>query len=269
MWIRMVHSSKTNVTARTIKEELGIKGSKIFRKNAININWGNRGDVSKEYNDYKIINNPKNIRPYVNKYLFLKLLNTSLEKFEKVKSPMVIQNNSLAKELLQNHLEQGKVFLARHYYHKGGEDIIFVNSMDDIPETPNYFVEFIPDIVKEYRLHLFNFPSGTEFIRVSEKAEKDDYEGERNYQIKNLGNGWKFVRISSFDMGFCELCQALQEISSEILPIDFVAFDIGKSSNGIYYIFEGNTGPGLDSYGAKVYADALRRIIKEKYKEKL
>lgn len=108
----------------------------------------------------------------------------------------------------------------------------------------------------EYRVHVF----GGEVLDVQQKRKRQEVPNDEvDYQIRNLAGGWVFCR----DNVDCpDSVRELAVSAVRALGLDFGAVDIGfNRHDGIGYVFEVNTAPGVEGTTLDKYYAAFAQQI--------
>lgn len=238
--------------AQTIREQLGDKVARLSRINPIPtqykylINWGNSSAVNARH-AIRLFNSPAAIATASNKLAcFLALQKAG------VRIP----------EFSQKQPERaGAIWLARTVLHGScGDGIVVVRKDDAFPAAPLY-VKYIPKR-EEYRVHV----AFGQAIFIQQKKRKSDNEQTADQKlIRNYDNGWVFCPV---DQPREEWSVATKQMLTEALSavrstgLDFGAVDliIGRD-DGLPYILEINTAPGLESPGLiEAYTKAFQAV---------
>lgn len=233
--------------AKALALELGVK--QIAHKNSkfkghpdkTVINWG-ATKLPEEVVLCDVING--DISCAVDKLSFFKALEgsgfTPEYTTEKSKAlEWLAEGDIVARTILNGHSAEGLV-------------IINPNKTQDFVDAPLYTM--YKKKKHEFRVHVV----GGNVIDVQRKAKKKDFEGEVNYQVRNLANGFIYAR-EGFETPECVKTCATKVI--KMLNLDFGAVDIiYNEGKGIALALEINTAPGLQGSTVKLYADALRTL---------
>lgn len=110
----------------------------------------------------------------------------------------------------------------------------------------------------EYRIHVFD----GQVIDIQQKRKRQEVPNEEvDYQIRNLAGGWVFCRDN---IDCPSVCSTLAIDAVSALGLTFGAVDIGFNRNeGVGYVYEVNTAPGLEGSTLDSYFEALVRYIPE------
>lgn len=159
----------------------------------------------------------------------------------------------------QRWLSSYSVVVERHELRgNSGQGIRIVTLHDDemedrLTHAPLY-TKFIPKTA-EFRVHVFR----GEVIDYIEK--KKQLEGNRdasfNKYVSSINSGWVFSRTSIRDI---PEVRSLAIKAVQVLGLDFGAVDI-VFADGLPYVLEVNTAPGLSGITLVKYANAFRRYM--------
>lgn len=134
-----------------------------------------------------------------------------------------------------------------------GKGIRIVTKNDMLQKAPLYVV-YVPK-TQEYRVHVFQ----GKVIDIQRKARKKDVaDGDVNWKVRNLDNGFIYAR----DFAPEDLPRDLEEqavLATAKLGLDFGAVDLiyNKRSNRTY-VLEINTAPGLQGTTLEAYVQAFK-----------
>lgn len=214
------------------------------------LNWGN-GSRVKFHPDVKVqwINNPEAVNVAGNKVKF----------FEKVKESVRIPEFTTDGAQALAWVEEGKEVMGRSTRGSCGTDIVFYN--EDVGRwTDSEFWSVYKKKKDEYRVHVIF----DEVVLVQKKAVRktDPVTGQPidtsnvNFQIRNLSNGFVFVRndVTPPKDVLTQAAKAIQTVG-----LDFGAVDvIYNATEDKAYVLEVNTAPGLEGSTPADYAAVLR-----------
>lgn len=218
------------------------------------VNWG-QGRVP-AWNDLAVrrgvsmLNKPTAVNVAANKLTALQALKTA-----GIRIPEFTTNFQEAQRWLNNH---AVVFERHELRGNSGEGIRVVTLADDEMESrlsyAPLYTKYIPKTA-EFRVHVFRG-------EVIDYIEKKKLVGERrpanfNKYISSINLGWVFSRTGVMDLP--EVRQlAIKAVAT--LGLDFGAVDI-VFADGLPYVLEINTAPGLSGITLVKYANALRRFM--------
>ena len=147
------------------------------------------------------------------------------------------------------------VVARRNLRGSGGDGISIFSGMNDFVNAP-LWVKYVKK-VDEYRVHIFD----GEVIDLQRKALRNDYEGPRNFQIRNLENGFIFARDGIENTPEDVKEQAKKAVVA--LGLTFGAVDVIFNANrNRAYVLEVNTAPGLQGTTIESYSNAIRTYLR-------
>ena len=130
--------------------------------------------------------------------------------------------------------------LGRKFKHRGGTDIKVVLQPEELPwrsaSGSDFFVEFIP-IETEYRVWVYRGSHMGTYQKVQKHPEQFKRIG------RNFKNGFAFDIVKRGDLPTEAI--GLASRSVEALGLDFGAVDILRGKDGLDYVLEVNTAPGV------------------------
>lgn len=256
----------TSEGAKTLAAALGIKRirhehSKYSYKNGdVVINWGG-SKLPPEVAKAKIINAQDAISLCTNKLHFFQ----NFSGIEGVNIP----NFTTDKDKVSEWLKEKRVVFARTKLNgMGGKGIVEMEGPDCEIEDAQLYVEYIPK-KEEYRIHVVNGEIISEQrkgakIRFNQRIDPDDLPIDApepiNWRIRNLENGFVFVRNDDKEVPNCVKEQALNIFVKT--GLDFFAADIIYNAHREKaYILELNTAPGLQGTTLEDYTTAFKKMI--------
>jgi len=190
-----------------------------------------------------IINSPESIAIACNKLL-------SFNKF--YEKDILIPEYTTNIETANNFI---KPVLARETLGgQGGVGIEIISDGMGIPVAKIY-VKYI-DKDKEYRVHVFN----NKAIKYSRKIPRSSVECHDEF-IWSHDNGYYFNRVRPNSRAEEISLRAINAIGLDFGAVDIVVKD------GLYYVLEVNTAPGLQGQSVEVYGNAIKNFIEEKERE--
>lgn len=218
------------------------------------VNWGNGRtpawmDTATRRN-VTILNKPSSVNIASNKLTALQALKSA-----GVRVPEFTTNLQEAQRWLSNY----SVVVERHELRgNSGDGIRIVTLSDDeMEDTLTYaplYTKFIPKTA-EFRVHVFK----GQVIDYIEKKKKLDVNRDETFNkyISSINCGWVFSRTNIRDIP--EVRQlAIRAVT--VLGLDFGAVDI-VYADGLAYVLEVNTAPGLSGLTLVKYANALRGFM--------
>lgn len=247
-------------SARDLAELLEIKQLKhssttyVPRYGQVVLNWGN-GKVpmwmdKARARQVKLLNAPGSVNTAANKLSALQALQSA-----GVRIPEFTTNIRTA----QGWLYAGATVVERHELRgNSGAGIRIVNNTDDeMPNTLNAAPLYTKFLSKqaEFRVHVFKG-------EVIDYIEKKKVSSERrdatfNAYISSINSGWVFCRTDVRDLPEVRTI-AIRAVQA--LGLDFGAVDV-VLSDGLPFVLEVNTAPGLAGTTLVKYANAIRRYM--------
>lgn len=155
------------------------------------------------------------------------------------------------KKAVEFYLKDGHVFWGRKFFHTQGRDIVGARHKDFWRR--DYWVEVIPNIVEEWRIHIFL----GQCIARGKKVQVE--EPRRKLAVRNRKNGWRMDHTVEPPKGLRSVAKA----AVAALGYDFGAVDLAIDKDGKIWCFEVNTACGLDSYTATQYAKAIAQAAEK------
>lgn len=159
----------------------------------------------------------------------------------------------------QTWFRTGNTVVERHELRGNSGDGIRIVNLDD-PEMPNdiqrapLYTRFIPKTA-EFRVHVFR---GEVIDYIEKKKVLAEQRGENfNKYISSINCGWVFSRTDVRDMPEVRNL-AIRAVNA--LGLDFGAVDV-VYENGLPYVLEVNTAPGLQGTTLVKYANAFRKYM--------
>jgi hypothetical protein len=297
------YSGATDVTGKKIAETLGARHGSVkpnFKDISVIIGWGTKTKDKVNLGNIPVINHPDNIAVNRNKFASLDLMlkgGVSVANF--------VSSNLVLGALNSKNKSDGVMLplIGRTNYHQGGKGFwncpTITHVKAAIDEGANYFQNMI-EIKDEFRLHTFGnnviyavkkvkrtveemedayikhemdrqmslsekngetLDQKTMEIFLRRQAKKFAQDG-ANMLIRSNRLGWKFVKMKSVEKKVeDEAVKALKAIG-----LDFGAVDCCIDVNGIPYVIEVNSGPGLEEttfdLWIKELNDAINTILK-------
>lgn len=300
-------SSATDITGKNLQETLDISGGKTKPVNKkIIIGWGTKVDEDVTIpNDVFVLNHPNSIKLNRNKMESSKKLANALNINGVTKVAKIVTADRVKEEYINNGILT-KPLIGRKKFHQGGKGFwecpTSAQLENAIKSGAQYFQEMIP-VKDEYRLHVF----GNEIIHAVKKTQRTDEEfetewvedefnrqkdlwaknnvgefnenqakamlkrqaksacaGGANMVLRSNKLGWKFKIVKTWNTALTELAIA----AVKALNLDFGAVDCCIDVNNNPYIFEVNTGPGLEGTSFEKYVEAFKKAIKSYEKPK-
>lgn len=236
--------------ARALAQALGIRrirheGSRyVGRPNKTVINWGSSRPLPPNVQGSRILNAPETIRTVTNKRTFFEGINGAF------RAPEFTTN----REEAINWLNDRNVSVVARAVLNGhsAEGLTIHTSAIDFPTVPLY-TKYVKKR-DEWRIHI----AFGQVIDAQRKALRNDFNEEPNWAIRNLANGFVFVRDREPQEDVVrQAIAALQHFN-----LDFGAVDvIWNQGQGQAYVLEINTAPGLEGQTIDNYANAFRHLL--------
>jgi glutathione synthase/RimK-type ligase-like ATP-grasp enzyme len=218
------------------------KGSKYKRREEdLIINWG---AVDSPFNGAKVANQPEAIKIAQNKLTCFKVLDEA-----DVRIPEYWTNKNDIPD------KAFPIMCRKSLTGQGGAGIIVAENRAQLVDAPLY-TKYVKK-KEEYRVHVLRHPKrGTLIISQQRKAKRHGAEGD--FKIRNLANGFVFVRegvVLPNDV------QGQAMAALEASGLAFGAVDvIWNEAQQKAYVLEINTAPGLEGQTVEDYAEAFRNL---------
>ena len=147
-----------------------------------------------------------------------------------------------------NWLDQGYFVYGRNLYHTQGKDIVTYNSRKFFRK--DFWVKVIP-IESEWRIHIFNGKCIARGLKVQTSPPT------KSLPIRVRQNGWTLTHKIEPPKGIRTFAKQM------VQAVDYLygACDIVIDSEGTFWALEVNTRPGLDTYTAKSYMQAILKYM--------
>lgn len=181
------------------------------------------------------------------------------------------QNKLLTFNVLQNVARcvpfTGQQELAKAWVRKGfkvvcrkllraseGRGIVIARTEDEVVRAPLYTKYIAKE--QEYRVHVFD----GQVIHVQQKRRSREQERNQDEKlVRNHRNGWVFC-VQGVEAPEDVKAQAIASVRG--LGLDFGAVDIVVSKkDGLAYVLEVNTAPGIEGSTLQKYVEAVRRAL--------
>ena len=292
-------SGATDITGNNLKNALEIKGGrKMPPKTAkLVIGWGAKTKDKVLFpKTTKVLNHPDAIRINRNKFEAINLMIAALNVDGAAHIPQLVVTNNIKDELAAGNISLPVI--GRTKYHQGGKgfwNCPTVAQLDDaIQSGAHHFQSMIP-IKEEYRLHVFNgevihatkkvkrteedFKKAfmeDELARQKHLAEKNNnpfdeatavlmlrrqadnaVAGGANMMLRSNKMGWKFSIVKKFPKSLKDV--AITAVKA--LNLDFGAVDCCVDVDKNPWVFEVNSGPGLEGTSLTKYIEAFNKIL--------
>lgn len=237
-------------SAKELSEELSVKrikarGSRFKgRPDKTVINWGG-STVTPEVDKCQVLNKPEAVAKASNK----------LSCFQHIEQVCNVPAFSTDPNFAREALAEGVCLVARTVLNgNSGAGIVIMEKPEDFVEAPLY-VKYEKK-VQEYRIHV----AGGQVIGRQRKARSRDVPDEQvNWKVRNVAGGFIFARNEEhmYPVNVCE--EAVKAVN--ILGLDFGAVDIIWNKDGVAFVLEVNTAPGLAGSTVKEYGDYFRGLM--------
>lgn len=242
--------NKFSEGAKALAQSMGVKrlkheGSRVVGSpRTVVINWGS-STLPDNLRGATVINRPDDIRVVSNKLSFFRTMQASEDA---PRTPDFTDDRAVA----QAWLNEGTSVCIRHRLTGSGAEGLVIQSEGELPNAPLY-TKYVKKR-DEYRVHVVD----GNVIDVQRKAQRTDWEGERNTQIRNLANGYIFAR-QDVDPPQDVLDQSVKAMAASNLT--FGAVDcIWNERQGNAYVLEVNSAPGLMGTTLERYTEALNQL---------
>ena len=249
---------QASASSKVLAQLLGTKRMKLTESSLRNstqntiINWGNSNTDLSQYTNVTVINNSESVGLASNKL-------KTFQAFARAGEPVSCPRWTTEKWVAQEWLEGGKDIVVRHLLRgHSAAGVEMVNHVEgrspDLPDAPLY-VSYVKKR-DEYRVHIVK---GV-VTDVQRKARQSDTPLDLiNWQIRNHGNGFVFIR-GSISPDPSIIVQA--QLAVKALGLDFGAVDvIWNQREGVAYVLEVNTACGLEGVTASRYSEAFKNVL--------
>lgn len=230
---------------------INVKGKSKFKGNPkkVVLNWGS-SSMSEEANKCQVINNPDAVAIAANKKDFFEAIHDS------VQVPEFTTDEAAALEWIN---QGAKVVVREKLTGNSGDGIVLINSVEEweayAHKKSKLYVKYVPK-KDEYRIHVMN----GEVIDMQRKARnRDVYDEDVNWQIRNHNNGFIFAR-EGVEPPQDVLDQSLAAVAN--VGLDFGAVDVvWNVKRKKAYVLEVNTAPGLEGTTLDNYSKGLSEMV--------
>jgi len=291
------YSAATDITGKKLAEELGIShGSDKPKGKKLVIGWGAKTKNAVELPGATVLNHPNSIRENRNKFTSMAIMKDS-----GVNIAEFVDADHI-KDIKQAGGKKGVILpvIGRKKYHQGGKGFWTCPTMTHVKEAINSGAQYFQNLIEidsEYRFHVFggkviyavkkvkrtvqemeeayirheterqtelakkngnNLDVATMEIFLKRQAKKFAQDG-ANMLVRSNRLGWKFAKVNKPAPAL--VAEALKAIDA--LKLQFGAVDGCIDASGKAWIFEVNTGPGLEQSPFKSYTEAFAGRIKE------
>ena len=297
--VYVYYSPATDITGKNFVDKLEVSGGKVKppASKKLVIGWGAKTDDDITFpKGVQVLNHPNAIRANRNKFGALTTMAKALNVAGATHIPLAVAADKVKAELVANRISFP--LIGRKKYHQGGKGFwncpTVAQLEDAIASGADYFQVMVP-IKDEFRLHVFgdkvihavkkvkrteeefeNAFVEDELARQKSLAEKnkDPFDeatarmmlkrqaknaaaGGANMLIRSNRMGWKFSIIKKCDVEMAKIAIA----AVKALGLDFGAVDCCTDTNGNMFIFEVNSGPGLEATSFDKYVEAFEEVI--------
>ena len=234
-----------SASAKALADALGIKQlkheGKYIRVFGSLINWGS-SEPKRHIEADKLLNDPNAVARASNKLEAFKAFSEAgvsvpewTERRDRSEQWLADGNTVVAREKLNGH---------------SGDGIVIATALIQLVDAPLY-TKYIKK-KEEYRIHVFQ---GEAFF-VQRKARKLDVPAEEvNWKVRNLAGGFIFAH-KDVEVDDAARVQAVNAVHA--LALDFGAVDIIHGTDGVFYVLEVNTAPGLQGATLNAYVEKLK-----------
>lgn len=237
-------SLKNNLGVQQIKHE---GGRFLGDKDTVTINWGSGNPLPRECFKGKVINHPDNVRDAIDKRVFLR----------RCRDAGVRTVPWTGRELEANQWikEGATVYCRTRIEGFEGQGIVIAKTAQELVPARLYTKKIEAD--REYRVHVV----GEQAIAIHRKVSENP---KANPDIRNTANGWSFRRVTIYPKDI--ETQAIAAVKA--VGLDFAAVDV-LHSEGLSYVLEANTAPGIDEMKWTIaqYAKHLRALAEKIHKK--
>lgn len=287
-------SGPTDQTGSLLADKLGINwGTKRpdLKNVSLVIGWGTKTKNQTNLRKIPVINHPDKIHENRNKLKALQIM-----KEAGIAVPNFVLADVVLNELKKTVNKSIKLpVVGRTEFHQGGKGMWVCPTTGQVRSAINegarYFQNMI-DIDREYRVHVIN----NEVIYVAKKIQRSKEEmkeafvrkeferqkvlAEKNHDpfdevgvkkvlerqasrmvvdhlIRSNTRGWKFSRVTKYN----EELATMSVQAVEALGLEFGAVDCCIDDDGVVWIIEVNTGPGLEGSSFNAYVNKFTEMI--------
>lgn len=244
--------TRASAGAAALSSSLGIKrirheGSKfVGGPNKTVINWG-CSSLPPEVEKCNVLNPPYAVDICTDKVSFFNHVS------DHCRVPQWTTNHSEA----LSWVGENKIVFARTLTKSsGGKGIVEVTTPEELSKAPLYTL-YVPKKM-EYRVHMFR---GKEFLIQRKGLSPDMNASEANWRVRNLANGFIFVRNDDGPVPIDVITQAKLAFDS-IVGLDFGSVDvIYNVKRKEAYVLEINTASGLVGSTVDDYSNVFKENL--------
>jgi glutathione synthase/RimK-type ligase-like ATP-grasp enzyme len=243
MTIWITSGDRPSNSRRALQLEGGfrlLKTGKGLKKGDTIINWGCGNPDHIFITEY--LNYPTKVRLAANK-----LQSFQAFKDHDVSSVPWTTSQEEVKEWLKKYHVVARTVLTGH----SGDGIIIIEpETEEVPKAPLY-TRYIMK-THEYRVHVVK-----ESVVDVQRKIRDPERDPSDWKVRSHANGFIFVRQN---VVISDAIRDLAVQSIGALGLDFGAVDIVVDKDGVAYVLEVNTAPGLEGQTVQSYSQALRAV---------
>lgn len=143
----------------------------------------------------------------------------------------------------------------RNLKHSKGRDIVAVNHKDFWRK--DFWVQVIPNIQAEWRITIFNGQSIARGLKEYDETtvQANSIVVRRGLPVRNRLTGWRMRH----DIAPPEMVRETAKRAVKSLGYLYGAVDLAITTDNQVYVFEVNTGQGLDDYTLGQYVKAITK----------
>ncbi len=298
------YSGATDVTGKKLAEGLGIKGTnKKPTSNDVEmvIGWGVKTKDNVTFpKKVVVLNHPDAIRKNRNKFEAINIMACAINTASKKHMAVPITTDRIKNALANDEISFP--IIGRTKYHQGGKgfwNCPTVAQLDAAIAAGAHHFQQIIAVQDEYRLHVFDGKvihavkkiqrseegfkkafiedeltrqkaywaknntgefNENQAIQMLKRQAEDAVKGGPNSLLRSNKMGWKFSIVKKYPDDMAKV--AIKAVKA--LGLDFGAVDCCIDVNANPWIFEVNTGPGLEATSLKLYLEAFEEAISPK-----
>ena len=299
--VYIYYSTATDITGKKLQEALGINGgNKKPEGKKLVIGWGAKTKSPTKFpKGVKVMNHPNAIMTNRNKFDAMGIMAAALNVGDTVHIPKYLTADKVKQEIIDGNISLP--LIGRKKFHQGGKGFwscpTIAQLEDAITAGAHHFIQMLP-IKEEYRLHVFNgvvihvvkkvkrsdkefekafiddelarqkilaeknedpFDEATALLVIRRQA-KSATAGGANMLLRSNKLGWKFIIVKKYPNKLAEV--AIKAVKA--LGLDFGAVDCCLDNTNVPYVFEVNSGPGLEATSLDKYIEAFNLVISGK-----
>ncbi len=255
MTIWITTNGRPSNGAKALSQQPGFKRcitGKGLKYDDVLVNWGSSQDIHTVKDCGRAMNFAQNVGFAANKLTAFQLMTDA-----KVKT---VDWTALEERVLQWCLD-GCTVVVRNKLTGHSGDGIFILEPDKcatLLDVQNYKAPLYTKYIfkeKEFRVHVV----GDNVIDTQRKIRDPEREV-ITWKVRSHQNGFIYTRNN---VKSCNVRDELATAAIHALDLDFGAVDIIQDKEGIYYVLEVNTAPGLEGQTIERYAEAFRNWADE------